>query len=177
MEMIQQPYGELCNALHFCVFTCSLTCAVRPPNMCPKVRSQESPLLLAAEHTDPEITFQFFHPWCDSVCDSRCQQCLFLSCGSSFRCPSRIHSGFAPLLSLGQKVVLLTNRSNAHDCYFPGWGHRWDEVLSPFRTFSANNSARNKWSQGPKWHFHDWRVFSTDVTSDDNDSVAEAAGI
>lgn len=123
------------------------------------VRSQKSPMLLAAEDRDPEITSQFFLPWFDSACDSRSHWCPFLTCGSYCRCPSRIHSGFAPSLFLGQKAVLLTTRSNLHDWYLPGWGHRWGEVLSPFRAFSAKDSGENKWGQGPKWHFHDCHFF------------------
>lgn len=123
------------------------------------VRSQKSPMLLAAEDRDPEITSQFFLPWFDSACDSRSHWCPFLTCGSYCRCPSRIHSGFAPSLFLGQKAVLLTTRSNLHDWYLPGWGHRWGEFLSPFRAFSAKDSGENKWGQGPKWHFHDCHFF------------------
>lgn len=90
---------------HIHVVTHSFTCTIIAPSMCLTVSSQESPMLLATQHTEPEIISHFFLPTSDSASDSRSKWCLFIRYGSYDRFCCRIHPRFAPSLSLDQKMV------------------------------------------------------------------------
>lgn len=84
---------------HIHVFMCSFTCTIIAPSMCLMVTSQESPMLLATQHTEPEIISHFFLPTSDSASDSRSKWCLFTRYGSYNRFHCRIHSRFAASMS------------------------------------------------------------------------------